>query len=41
VLNIPPLKVLKAFDVKHLDSVPLSEVELGGQAITGHNANKR
>jgi hypothetical protein len=41
VLNIPPLKVLKAHDVKHVDSIPLSEVELRGRAVTGRNANKR
>jgi hypothetical protein len=41
VLNIPPLKVLKACDVKHVNLFPLSEVELHGRAITGRNANKR
>ena len=39
--NIPPLRVLKACDVKHIDSVPLSEMELRGRAVTGRNANKR
>ena len=41
VLNIPPLKLLKAFDVKFLDCVPLSELELRGRAKTGRNACKR
>mgnify|MGYP000128780937 FL=1 len=40
-LNIPPLKALKAFDIRHLDSIPLSEVERRGRANTGRNANKR
>jgi hypothetical protein len=34
VLTIPPLKVLKAHDVKHVDLFPLSEVELPGRAVT-------
>jgi hypothetical protein len=41
VLNIPPLKFLKPFDVKFLDSIPLSELELRGRAKTGRNAYKR
>jgi hypothetical protein len=41
VQQIPPLKVLKAFDVKRLDLIPLSDVELRCRAHTGRNANKR
>ncbi len=40
VQNIPPLRVLKACDVKHIDVIPLSQVELRGRALTGRNANK-
>lgn len=35
------MRVLKAIDVKHVDCLPLSDVELRGQAATGRIANKR
>jgi hypothetical protein len=41
VQNIPPMRVLKACDAKHIDVIPLSQVEPRGRAVTGRNANKR
>jgi hypothetical protein len=41
VQNTPPLRVLKACNVKHINLIALSEVELRRQAVTGWNANKR